>query len=119
MLQASQVNPAISAYEALNGPYDWNWYPLSPLECKAVIYEDGNTQQSWTSRGVDGWYLGLSLNHYRCNVYYVPEMRVYRILGSTKLFPQHCQLPTFTPHQHLRELTDELAKGTIAELQAQ
>jgi hypothetical protein len=28
------------------------------------------------------------------------------------LFPQHCQLPTLTPHQHLRALTDELTKDT-------
>jgi hypothetical protein len=115
MLWASCVNPAILAYEALNGPYDWNRYPLAPLGCKAVIYEDGNTRGSWASRGVDGWYLGPSLDHYRCKVYYVPETRAYHISGSTKLFPQQSQLPTFTPHQHLCELTDKLAaEGTIA-----
>jgi hypothetical protein len=30
LLRASQVNPTIPAYEALNGPYNWNWYPLVP-----------------------------------------------------------------------------------------
>jgi hypothetical protein len=114
MLHASHVNPAISAYKALNGPYNWNWYPLAPLRCKAVIYEDSNTQGSWASRSIDGWYLGPSLDHYRCNVYYVPETKVYRISGSTKLFPQHCQLPALTPHQHLRALKEELAaEGSI------
>jgi hypothetical protein len=33
-------------------------------------------------------------------------------LGLTELFPQHCQLPPLTPHQHLRTLTDELTKHT-------
>jgi hypothetical protein len=109
------VNPAIFAYKAFNGPYDWNRYHLTSLGCKAVIYEDGNTHGSWVSRGINGWYLGPLLNHYRCYVYYVPETRAYHISGSTKLLPQHCQLPTLTPHQHLRELTDELAaEGTIA-----
>ncbi len=28
--------------------------------------------------------------------------------GSTKLFPQHCQLPDMTPHQHFWALTHEL-----------
>jgi hypothetical protein len=55
LLQASCVNPAILAYEALNGPCDWNWYPLASLGCKAIIYEDGNTRGSWASQGVDGW----------------------------------------------------------------
>ncbi len=94
MLRASCVNPTISAYEAINGPYDWNRYPLAPLGCKAVIYKDNNVRGSWALRGVDGWYLGPSLDHYRCDVYYVPETRAYRVSGSTELFPQHCQLPT-------------------------
>ena len=115
MLRASRVNPSISAYEALHGPYDWNRYPLAPLGCKAVIYKDGYVRGSWASRGVDGWYLGPSMDHYRCDVYYVPETRAYRVSGSTELFPQHCQLPVLTPHQHLRELTDELAaEGSTA-----
>jgi hypothetical protein len=66
----------------------------------------------WASRGVDGWYLGPSMDHYRCNLYYIPETRAYRISGSTELFPQHCQLPNLTPHQHFRALTDELANAT-------
>jgi hypothetical protein len=64
MMHASRVNPTISAYEALNGPYDWNRYPLAPLGCKAVVYEDGDFHGSWTSRGVDKWYLGPSKDHY-------------------------------------------------------
>ncbi len=35
-------------------------------------------------------------------------MRAYCILGSAELFPQHCQIPNMSPHQHLRALTDEL-----------
>ena len=110
MLQASQVNPSILAYKALYGPYDWNRYPLAPLGCKAVIYEDRDIRGSWASRGMDRWYLGLSLDHYWCDVYYIPETRAYRVSGSTELLPQHCQLPTLTPYQHLRAPTDELAE---------
>jgi hypothetical protein len=54
MMRTSRVDPAKLAYEILNGPYDWNRYPLAPLGCKAVIYEDGDTRGSWASRGVDG-----------------------------------------------------------------
>ena len=111
MLRASRIDPTKSAYETLYGPYDWNRYPLAPLGCKAIIYEDGDTRGSWASRGVDGWYLGPSLDHYRCNLYYVPDTRAYRISGTTELFPQHCQLPDMTAHQHYRALTDELSDG--------
>jgi hypothetical protein len=110
-MRASRIDPTIYAYEVLHGPYDWNRYPLAPLGCKAVVYEDGDTRGSWALRGVDGWYLGPSMDHYECDIYYITEMRAYRISGSTELFLQHCQLPDMTPHQHLRVLTDELTDG--------
>jgi hypothetical protein len=58
MMRTLRNNPAISACEALNGPYDWSRYPLAPIGCKAVVYEDGDTRGLWVSRGVDAWYLG-------------------------------------------------------------
>ncbi len=66
MLRASRIDPTKSAYEILNGTYDWNRYPLAPLRCKAVVYKDGNTRGSWASRGVDAFYLGPAKDHYRC-----------------------------------------------------
>jgi hypothetical protein len=110
LLHASRINLSISAYKILNGLYDWNRYPLAPLGCKVVVYKDGDSRRYWASQGVDGWYLGPSQDHYRCDWYYIPETRAYRISGSTELFPQHCQVPNLTAHQHLRALTDKLQK---------
>jgi hypothetical protein len=64
LMHASRINPTISMYKALNGPYNWNRYPLAPLGCKAVTYKDDNTCGSWALRGIDGWYLGPSRDHY-------------------------------------------------------
>jgi hypothetical protein len=112
LLRALRVDPTKSAYEILNSPYDWNRYPLAPLGCKAVVYEDSDTRGLWASRGVDAFYLGPAMDHYRCDHYYIPDTQAYRISGSSKLFPQHCQLPPLTPHQHLRALTKELTDNT-------
>ena len=71
LLHASRIDPTKSAYEILNGPYNWNRYPLAPLGCKAIVYKDGDTRGSWASRGVDAWYLGPSKDHYRCDLYYI------------------------------------------------
>jgi hypothetical protein len=70
-------------------------------------------KRSWASRGIDGWYLGPSMDHYRCDFYYIPETRGYQISGSTKLFPQHCQLPDMTPHRHFHALIDKLIADTV------
>jgi hypothetical protein len=71
LLRAFIINPNILAYEALNGPYNWDRYPLAPPGCKAVIYEAPAVCGSWVSRGTDAWYLGPSADHYQCNLYYV------------------------------------------------
>ena len=108
LLRPSRIDPSKSAYEALHGPYDWNRFPLAPPGCKAVIYEAPESRTSWGSRGTDAWYLGPSLDHYRCNHFFVPETRAYRISGSAELFPQHCQVPFLLWNEHLQEVVDEL-----------
>jgi hypothetical protein len=52
MMRASRVNPEILAYEALNGPYDWNKYPwlhldARPLFMRMEIQEDCGHQGEW------------------------------------------------------------------------
>ncbi len=83
--------------------------PLHHWGAKPSFYKDGDTRGSWAARGIDGWYLGPSKDHYRCALYYIPETRAYCISGSTELFPQHCQLQNLTADQHFRALTDKLA----------
>jgi hypothetical protein len=108
LLRPSRIDLTKSAYEALHGPYDWNRFPLAPPGCKAVIYEAPESRTSWGSRGTVAWYLGPSLDHYRCNHYFVPETRAYRISGSAELFPQHCQVPLLLWNEHLQEVVNEL-----------
>jgi len=112
LIHASRINPNISAYEALNGPHNWDRYPLTPPGCKSIIYEAPAARGSWALQGTDAWYLGPSADHYRCNIYYVPETRAYRISGSVELFPQHCQVPNLSNNAHLKALTKELEMTT-------
>ncbi len=49
LLRALGSNPTISAFESMNGPYDWDWYPLAPPGCKANLYEAPAVQGSWVS----------------------------------------------------------------------
>ena len=107
-MRRSRIDPTKSAYEVLNGPYDWNRFPLAPPGCKAVIYESPAQRGSWGSRGINAWYVGPSSDHYHCCHYFVPAMRTYRISGSAELFPQHCQVPCLTTGEHLQGLTNEM-----------
>jgi hypothetical protein len=53
LMQALRIDPNMLAYEAIQGPYDWNHFPLAPPGCKAVIYKIPNAQGLWGSRGTD------------------------------------------------------------------
>eukprot|EP00804_Cyclotella_cryptica_P021893 CCRYP_000851-RA/>CCRYP_000851-RA protein AED:0.26 eAED:0.15 QI:0/0/0/1/0/0.33/3/0/868 len=112
LLRTSRIDPTKSAYHQLHGHrYDWNAHPLSPPGTKAIIYESPNTRTSWGPRGLDAWYCGPSLDHYRNAKFYVPATKAYGISGSYDLFPQHCILPTFTPDQHVQEFLHKVAKA--------
>jgi hypothetical protein len=87
LMRASQIKPRISAYKAIWGPYDWNCFPLAPPGCKAVTYESPTARGLWGSRETGAWYLGLSLDHYRCNHYFIPETQAYRISGRQSYSP--------------------------------
>ncbi len=110
LLRRSRIKPNVSMYKALEleGPYDWNSYPMARLGTKAIIFEDSDTRTSWAPHGLDAWMLGTSKDHYRCHLSYIPEMRGYRVSGSASLFPQHCMAPKYTPNSHVKELSEEL-----------
>jgi len=112
ILRVSRIDPKKSAYHQLHGhKYDWNAHPLAPPGCRAVIYIDPDGRMSWGIRGIDGWYVGPSLDHYRCMKFFVPETRSYRISGSFDLFPQHCMLPELSPADHAVAVKDELVES--------
>jgi hypothetical protein len=52
LLRQSCINPEHSAYEAPEGPYDWNQYPMAPPGMKAIIYDNADLPASWASRGL-------------------------------------------------------------------
>jgi hypothetical protein len=108
MLQPLRIDPTMSAYEAIPGPYDWNHFPLAPPGCKAVIYEAPESRGSWASHCTDAWYVGPSQDHYWCSHFFVPDTRAYRVSGSAELFPQYCQMPYLMWNKHLLEVINEL-----------
>jgi hypothetical protein len=108
MLQPLHIDPTMSAYKVVHGPYNWNCFPLAPPGCKAVIYKSPEARGSWGSHRTGAWYTGFSLDHYQCNYFFVPDTRAYQILGSAELFPQHCQVPFLLWNEHLQKVSDKL-----------
>jgi hypothetical protein len=99
LLRQSNVNPTISAYEALNGPFDHNRTPLSPPGCKILVHERSNQRGSWAAHGVEGWYLGPAMEHYRCHRCYIKNTQSERVSDTVEFFPEIAKLPTLSPFE--------------------
>jgi hypothetical protein len=108
LLRRSRIHPNISACETLEGPYDWNWYPMAPLGTKAIIFEDTETCTSWAPHDLNIWLLRSSTDHYHCELYFVPKTSCYHVSSSADLFPQHCIALPYSHVSHVQELAEKL-----------
>jgi hypothetical protein len=80
LLKKSRIDPRMSAYARLNGHFDFNRTPLAPPGTRVIAHEKPDQRASWDPQGVDGYYLGPALDHYRC----------YRVHVKKKERDAHC-----------------------------
>jgi hypothetical protein len=94
LLRASCINPNVSAYAQLNGPFDFNRRPLGPPGCRVLAHDKPNKRTTWAPHGLDGWYVGPALDSYRCWQIWIWESRDVRICDTlTWYYPTKVKLP--------------------------
>ena len=64
MSQESNVNLRVSAYTLINGVYNFNKNPLTPVAMKAIVHNRPYEQTSWAEHGSRGFCIGLAPNHW-------------------------------------------------------
>jgi hypothetical protein len=75
MLRKSRINTKLSASTHIDGQYDFNRAPMSPPGTRIIAHETPSRRRPWEPHGQDGWYIGPSLEHYRCYTVYVNKTR--------------------------------------------
>jgi hypothetical protein len=60
LMRPSNVNPKLSAYELLNGVFDYNRTPLAPPGTKVIVHTPTDKRKTWQTHGVEGWYIGMA-----------------------------------------------------------
>ena len=73
LLRSSRRNPSFSEYAAMVKEFNFNSTPLAPLGTKLLIHVKPYKRQTFGSHAIDGWYIGPSIDQYRCYSCYVPE----------------------------------------------
>ena len=103
LLRTSRINPNLSAYNYIYGNYDFNAHPLAPPGTKVVLHKKPDNRGSWQYHGVEAWYVGPSLNHYRCFKCFVPSTGATLDTDTVQLIPHLTPIPKFSDADALRQ----------------
>jgi hypothetical protein len=110
LLRNSRVNPKLSAYAYLFGNFDFNATPLAPPGTKVLLHLKSDKRASWAFHGEEGWYVGPSMEHYRCFKCFLPATSRTRDADTVTFFPKQFPFPKTTPADYLKQAaTDMLA----------
>ena len=91
MIRQSRTLTHLSVYTHIFGEFYFNRTPLAPHRTQVVIHNRPNDRASWIPHGEDGWYIGPSMECYRCHKSYIPKTRVERISETVDFFPKTIQ----------------------------
>ena len=96
MLQTCRQDTTIYAYKALNGPFDYNKTPLTPLVYPAVLYGDPTNRNTFAPHCTYAIYVTPSMLHYCNRKHWVPSTQKMRTSSSARIYPEHCEVPTIS-----------------------
>jgi hypothetical protein len=77
----------------LNGHFDFNRTPLPPLGTRFIAHEKTDQRASCDPHGVDGYYLGPTLDQYRCYQVHATKTKGTRIVDTAEFFPSKLSMP--------------------------
>ena len=108
LLRTSRVNPKLSAYAYLFGNFDFNRTPLAPPGTKVIIHKKSKERGSWDYHGVEGWYIGPSLQHYRCIKCYNPDTFSEVDTDTVQLIPHKTPIPVYTDVDAIKQAISDI-----------
>jgi hypothetical protein len=113
MLRNSRVNPKLSTATHICGQYDFNRAPMAPPGTRIIAHETPNRRSTWAPHGLDGWYVGPAIEHYRFYTVHITKRRRDRIVETVDFFPEKLTLPFATPQDQATKAAKELTRALL------
>ena len=110
LLRNSRVNCKLSAYAYLFGNFDFNATPLAPPGTRILLHLKPDKRPSWGFHGEDGWYIGPSLEHYRCVKCFMPATGREKDADTVEFFPHKIAFPVETTDSCLRQAATDIVE---------
>ena len=108
MLCPSRMTPAVSAYAYIWGQHDYNVNPFAPLGCKVEAYIYPCVCETWAPHTASGYYVGNSVEHYRCHEIYISDTKSNRVCVTVFFKHKYLTMPLITPDDALIKASDQL-----------
>jgi hypothetical protein len=65
----------------------------APPGTRIIAHDNPSRRRTWAPHGQDWWYIGPTLEHYRCYTVYITKTRGNRIVETVEFFPEKFTLP--------------------------
>ena len=65
---------------------------LAPPRTKFILHENTNIRLTWVQHGIQGWYIGPSVENYQCYKVYISNTRSERITETVELFTDNTMI---------------------------
>jgi hypothetical protein len=93
LLRQLRINPKLSAHAQLHGIFDYNKTTLAPPGTKVILHKKPDHHGSWAPHGLNGWYVGPAMEHYRAHRVFCSTTGHERIRDTVEFFPKNCKVP--------------------------
>ena len=93
LLRPSRINPKLSAYAQLHGPFDYNRTPLASPRIQLPVHVRPEDRKSWDPHAVEAFYVDPAMNHYRCRLAWIKQTGKVRVVQQVKWLPHGFRMP--------------------------
>jgi hypothetical protein len=87
LLHQSRLNPKLPAHAQLNGPFKYNATPIAPPGTRVILHDKPEHRGSWSPHGLNTWYVGPAMEHYRAHQVYCSTTGHKGISDTNEFFP--------------------------------
>ena len=108
LLRSSRIHPSLSAHASLFGQFDFNRTPLAPMGTQIIAHTPAETRTPFGEHGKVGWYIGPSLEHYRCWRCYFTDTMHERDVLKVDFFPEKIAFPTLSRDAYLKQTAEDM-----------
>ena len=79
------------------GAFNYDATPLGHLGCPVMIHKKKSNKKSWDFRSNKGWSVGVSFEHYRCQLVIPAGTREINVSETVEFLHHFITTPTLTP----------------------